>query len=56
VIAEDKKVEKKDRSVNEPVQFYLSKYRLPHEIVVNEVGQDRIAGYLAQPKVLTARK
>lgn len=55
LVADDKKVEKKDKGVNEPVQFYMSKYRQPCEIVVNEVKKDRIVGYLSQPKVLAAR-
>ena len=55
VLADDKKVEKKDRTVNEPVQFYTSKSRQPAEIVVNEVRKDTIVGYLAEPKVQIAR-
>jgi hypothetical protein len=55
ITADDKRVEKKDKSVNEPVQFYTSKARQPYEVVVNDVKQDHIAGYLATPKVLTAR-
>lgn len=51
IVADDKKVEKKDKGVNEPVQFYTSKARLPYEIVVNEVRKDQIIGYLATPKV-----
>lgn len=51
VIADDKKVEKKDRGVNEPVQFYMSRARTPYEIVVNEVRANKIVGYLAAPKV-----
>lgn len=53
--ADDKKVEKKDKSINEPLQFYTSKARQPYEIVVNEVGKDLIVGYLATPKVQNAR-
>jgi len=56
VIADDKKVEKKDRSINEPVQFYVSRAHQPYEIVVNEVKKDQIVGYLAVPKVLTASR
>lgn len=57
VIADDKKVEKKDKGVNEPVQFYVtSKARQPYEIVVNEVQPDRLVGYLATPKVTIVRK
>jgi hypothetical protein len=55
VIADDKKTEKKDRNINEPVQFYTSKARQPYEMVVNTVGKDRIQGYLATPKVQIAR-
>ena len=55
LIADDKRVEKKDRTVNEPLQFYVAKYRQPYEMVVNEVKQDRIVGYLSQPKLQAAR-
>jgi len=55
VYADDKKVEKKDKSINEPVQFYTSKARQPYEIVVNSVGKDQIVGYLATPKVQESR-
>jgi chromosome segregation ATPase len=55
LLVDDKKVEKKDRTVNEPVQFMVSKARQPYEIVVNEVKKDQIAGYLSTPKVQNAR-
>ncbi|MBI5282417.1 MAG: hypothetical protein HY858_12100 [Candidatus Solibacter usitatus] len=55
ITADDKRVEKKDKGVNEPVQFYTSKARQPYEIVVNEVKKDVIVGYLATPKVQTGR-
>jgi len=55
VVADDKKFERKDKLVFEPVQFYMSKYRQPYELVVSEVTKDRISGYLAQPKVPVAR-
>lgn len=56
LVADDKKVEKKDRNVNEPLQFYMAKARQPYEMVVNEVKKDQIVGYLAAPKVQSARK
>ena len=56
LIADDKRVEKKDKSVNEPVQFYLSKAAQPYELVVNEVRKDMIVGYVSAPKVQQARK
>jgi chromosome segregation ATPase len=55
LIADDKKVEKKDRNINEPLQFYVSRVRQPYEIVVNEVRKDQIVGYLATPKVQPSR-
>ncbi|MBL8179649.1 MAG: hypothetical protein JNK48_33525 [Bryobacterales bacterium] len=55
LIANDKTVEKKDRNINEPVQFYLARARMPYEIVVNEVRKDRIVGYMAAPKLRAAR-
>jgi chromosome segregation ATPase len=55
VIADDKTTEKKDRTINEPVQFYVSKARQPYEIVVNQVKKDQIVGYLATPKGQVAR-
>lgn len=54
ILADDKRIEKRDRTVNEPVQFYVSGYRQPYELVVNEVRKDAIIGYLAIPKVLRA--
>lgn len=56
VIADDKRVEKKDKTINEPVQFYVSGSRLPYELVINEVAKDKIVGYLATPKVMSARR
>lgn len=57
LMVEDKRVEKKDKTVNEPVQFYVSsKSRQAYELVVYEVQKDRIIGYLAAPKVQVARK
>ncbi len=55
LVADDKRVEKKDKNINEPLQFYVSKARQPCEIVVNDVKKDRIAGYLSTPKVQLAR-
>jgi septal ring factor EnvC (AmiA/AmiB activator) len=55
VVADDKTVEKKDKTINEPVQFLLSKASQPYELVVNEVRKDMIVGYVAAPKVQTPR-
>jgi len=55
LLADDKKTEKKDKTINEPVQFYTSKARQPYELVVNQVGKNLIVGYLATPKEQLAR-
>jgi hypothetical protein len=55
IIADDKKVEKKNRTVNEPIQFLLSKSVLPYELVINDVKKDLIVGYLSVPKVQQTR-
>jgi len=56
VMADDKSIEKKDKTVNEPVQFYVAKApHQPYEIVVNHVSKDQISGYLATPKDTLSR-
>jgi F0F1-type ATP synthase membrane subunit b/b' len=51
VYADDKKYEKKDRNVNEPLQFYSGKSPALYEIVVNSINsKNQISGYLATPK------
>jgi len=52
VNADDKLTEKKDRNINEPLQFYVSNSL--YELVVNTVGKDTVSGYLSTPKY-TAR-
>ncbi len=53
--ADDKTVEKRDRVVNEPLQFMTSKAKQPYEIVVNDIKKDTIVGYVSIPKVLNTR-
>lgn len=50
VLAEDKKIEKKDRTINEPLQFYTGRERHLFEIVVNSVDKETVTGYLSTPK------
>jgi len=54
VVADDKTIEKKDKTVGEPVQFYVRGARAPYEIVVFEVGKDHAKGYLSTPKTANA--
>ncbi len=47
---EDKRFEKKNRALNEPVFFYTSGTRLPEELVINKVSKDQVSGYVSIPK------
>lgn len=52
VLADDKAIEKKDKTAGEPVQFYVkgtARYT-PYEIVVFDVGKNQVTGYLSTPK------
>ena len=47
---DDNRLEKRDRTTNEPVQFLVGRDELRYEIVVNSVDKDRIRGYISAPK------
>jgi len=47
---DDNKLDKKDLTINQPVQFLVGRDKLRYEIVVNIVDKDRIRGYLSAPK------
>ena len=47
---EDKRFEKKNRALNEPILFYTSGTHQAEEVVINKVGKDQISGYLSVPK------
>jgi chromosome segregation ATPase len=53
--ADDKTVEKRDRGVNEPIQFMTARAKQPYELIVNDVKKDTIGGYLSVPKVQNVR-
>ncbi len=48
--ADDKRIEKRRKTLLEPVQFYVIGSRAPYELVVNKIDKEQIAGYLATPK------
>ncbi|MFZ0638055.1 MAG: hypothetical protein WA020_03660 [Candidatus Acidiferrales bacterium] len=50
VIADDKSVERKDKTLEEPIQFYTRGTRTLYEIVVYDVQKNSISGYLSTPK------
>lgn len=50
VNADDRNIEKKDKSLDEPVQFYSGKDPMLYEIVVNNMQKNQVSGYLSTPK------
>lgn len=50
VTADDKTIEKKDRNVAEPIQFYSGRDHLLFELVVWRVDKNKATGYLSTPK------
>ena len=50
LVVDDLEIEKKDKTLLEPVQFYRKGSRQLHEIVVFTVAKDRVVGYLSTPK------
>jgi len=53
VMADDKKIEKKDRTINEPLQFYTGRDHNLYEVVINTVdNKNQISGYLSTPKAV----
>jgi chromosome segregation ATPase len=54
VMADDKRIEKKDKTALEPVQFYMPGDRRLTEVVVWDVRKDQVTGYVSIPKGLMA--
>lgn len=50
IFVDDQRHEKKNLTANEPLYFFQSGARAPLEFVVNQVGKDKISGYLSVPK------
>jgi DNA-binding transcriptional MerR regulator len=50
VTADDKTIEKKDRNVAEPIQFYSGREHMLFELVIWTVDKDKATGYLSTPK------
>ena len=50
VIADDRTIEKKDKTAGEPVQFYVRGARVPYEIIVFDISKNKVSGYLSAPK------
>ncbi|MGZ4827583.1 MAG: hypothetical protein ACXVY9_09470 [Terriglobales bacterium] len=50
VMADDRTIEKKDRTLFEPLQFYTGRDRNLYEVVVMSADKNKITGYLSAPK------
>jgi multidrug efflux pump subunit AcrA (membrane-fusion protein) len=50
VTSDDKTIEKKDRNVAEPIQFYSGREHMLFELVVWTVDKNKATGYLSTPK------
>jgi len=48
--ADDSSLEKKDRLINEPIQFLVGQNRVRYEVVINWVQKNKAGGYLSIPK------
>jgi chromosome segregation ATPase len=51
---DDMRLEKKNKSINEPIYFYANGSRQPMELVVNKVTDKAVTGYLSAPKAVAA--
>jgi len=50
LVVEDKRLDEKNRNVNQPIFFYMNGARQPQELVINKMGKNQISGYLSTPK------
>jgi len=50
IVVDDNQLEKKDRFINEPIQFLVGQNRVRYEIVINWVQKNQAGGYLSIPK------
>jgi len=50
VSSDDRIIQKKDKNLDEPVQFYSGKDPALFELVVNSIEKNKVSGYLSTPK------
>ncbi len=50
LVVDDKRTEKRNRTVNEPIFFYTHGAKQPMELVINQVEKNKVVGYLSVPK------
>jgi len=52
LVVDDMKIEKKNRSINEPIFFYTAGSRQSLELVINKVEKNKVSGYVSAPKTV----
>jgi hypothetical protein len=50
VTSDDKTIEKKNRNIAEPIQFYTGRERMLYELVIWTIDKKKATGYLSTPK------
>lgn len=50
VTSDDKTIEKKDRNINEPIQFYTGRDHMLYELVIWTLDKNKATGYVSTPK------
>ena len=55
VVADDRVIQKKDRTMFEPLQFYTGGDRRLYEVVVFTVDKSKVSGYVSTPKEMVAQ-
>lgn len=56
VVADDRNIEKKDKTILEPLQFYTGRERQLFEVVVFSMDKNKVSGYLSTPKTVVAKQ
>ncbi len=50
ILADGRRIEKKNQNINEPIYFYVSDGKKPFEVLVNRIDKSFVVGYLSVPK------
>jgi hypothetical protein len=50
VLADDRTIEKKDRNMMEPIQFYTGRDRNLYELIIFQTAKNTVSGYISAPK------
>jgi hypothetical protein len=50
MVVEDKRLEKKNLPLNEPIFLYISGAHIPEEVVINKLSENSVSGYVSIPK------